>query len=105
MAAFPTKLAEAFASKALQIYYSGSIAEEMVNNDYEGEVKEKGSIVNVLTFGAITEHDYTGADMTADDLTESNGQLVTNQAKYFYFTVKSWDKFRSYIKNPEGTIV
>jgi hypothetical protein len=43
--------------------------------------------------------------MTPDNLTESNCQLVTNQAKYFYFKVKDWDTFRSYIKNPESTIV
>ena len=43
--------------------------------------------------------------MTADTLTESSGQLVTDQAKYFYFLIKSYDKFRSYIKNPSGTII
>jgi hypothetical protein len=43
--------------------------------------------------------------MTAQDLTESNAQLITDQKKYFYFKVKDWDTFRSYIKNPENTIV
>lgn len=105
MASYPTKLAEAFASKALQIYYWGSISEGITNNDYEGEIKDQSSILNILTFGAIAGHTYTGADMTADDLTESNGQLVTDQAIDFYFRIKSWDKFRSYIKNPSGTIL
>lgn len=104
-ASYPTKLAEVFASKALQIYYRSSVSEEMTNQDYEGEVKDKSSICNILTFGAVTSQDYTGADMTADDLTESNGQLKTDQAKRFYFRIKSYDKFRSYIKNPSGTIL
>lgn len=104
-ATYPTKLAEAFASKALPIYYWGSVAEGITNNDYEGEIKDQSSILNVLTFGAILSHAYTGADMTSDSLVESSGQLVTDQAKYFYFTIKSYDKFRSYIKNPSGTII
>lgn len=105
MASYPTKLAEAFASKTLEIYYTSSIAEDITNQDYEGEIRDKSSILNILTFSKILSHDYTGANMTVDDLTESSGQLITNQAKDFYFRVKSYDKFRSYIKNPEGTIL
>lgn len=106
MATFPTKLVEAFASKALIIYYANSVSEKVTNADYEGEIREKGSILNVLTFGAITSHNYTGANMgNPDTLTESNAQLITDQAKNFYFQIKSYDKFRSYIKAPEGTIL
>jgi hypothetical protein len=105
MATYPTKLAEAFASKALEIYYATAVAEAITNQDYEGEIRDKTSILNILTFSKILSQTYTGANLTADDLTESNAQLVTDQAKAFYFRVKSYDKFRSYIKNPEGTIL
>jgi len=105
MATYPTKLAEAFASKALEIYYATSISEQITNQDYEGEIRDKSSILNILTFSKILSHTYTGATMTVDDLTESSGQLLTDQAVDFYFRVKSYDKFRSYIKNPEGTIL
>jgi hypothetical protein len=104
MAAFPTKLAEAFASQSLEIFYATSITDEITNSEYEGQIKDKSSTLNVLTFGAITEHTYNGSDMTADTLTESNCQLVTNQLKYIYFNIKDYDTFRSYIKNPESTI-
>ena len=104
MATYPTKLAEAFAAQALEIFYAQSVADAITNSDYEGQIKDKSSVLNVLTFGAISEHTYTGADMTSDDLTESNAQLVTDQAKYIYFRVKNYDTFRSYIKNPESTI-
>jgi hypothetical protein len=105
MASYPTKLAEAFASKALEIYYQTSVSEAITNQDYEGEIRDKSSILNILTFAKILSHDYTGANMVADDLTESSGQLKTDQAKDFYFRVKSYDKFRSFIKSPEGTIL
>lgn len=89
----------------MEVYYAMSVAEDITNTDYEGEVKDKTSILNIMTFGKIFSHTYTGANMTVDDLTESSGQLLTDQAKDFYFRVKSYDKFRSYIKNPEGTIL
>jgi hypothetical protein len=78
---------EAFASSALEIFYQTAVSDAITNSDYEGEIKNKSSILNVLTFGAISSHAYTGADMTADDPTESNSQLVTDQAKYFYFKI------------------
>lgn len=102
MATYPTKLLEVFASQALEIFYAKSISEELCNNDWEGELKGKGSILNVLTFGALDWHTYTGADMTADDLSESNAQLVTDVAKYAYYTIKDYDTFRSYLKDPKG---
>ncbi|MDE1867100.1 MAG: hypothetical protein KGI08_05255, partial [Thaumarchaeota archaeon] len=104
MATFPTKLIEVFASQAAQIYYQEAVTEDITNQQYEGEIRDKSSILNILTFSKIATHDYTGADMTSDDLTESSGQLKTDQAKFVYFLVKSYDKFRSYIKDPEGTI-
>jgi hypothetical protein len=105
MASYPTKLAEVFSTKVMVIYYANAVSEDITNTDYEGEVKDKASILNIMTFSKILSHDYTGANMTVDDLTESSGQLTTDQAKDFYFRVKSYDKFRSYIKNPEGTIL
>jgi hypothetical protein len=101
---YPTKLAEAFAAQALDIFYQTSVADAITNSDYEGQIKDKTSTLNVLTFGAIDAHAYTGADMDADDLTESNAQLVTDQLKYIYFKIKDYDTFRSYIKSPESTI-
>ena len=105
MSDYPTKLVEAFASQALRIFYMRSVSEAITNRDYEGQVKDKSSILNVLTFGAISSKTYTGADLTADELTESNSQLVTDQLKAFYFKIKDYDTFRSYIKSPDGTIL
>lgn len=104
MNTYPTKLVEGFALQALEVFYAMSVTEGITNNDYEGEIEDKTSKLNVLTFGLISSHNYSGGDMTADSLTESNSQIVTDQAKYIYFTVKTWDKFRSFIKNPENPV-
>jgi len=105
MSAYATKLAEAFASKVIELYYESAVSERITNQDYEGEVRDKASKVNILTFGALALKNYTGTALTADDLTESNAQLVTDQQKAWYFKVRDLDKFKSYIKNPEGTIL
>jgi len=100
---YPTTLLEMFASQALEIFYSKSISEVLCNSDWEGEIKGRASKLNVLTFGALDWHNYTGADMTADDLSESTATLVTDQAKYAYYTILDYDTFRSYVKEPNGT--
>lgn len=96
---------EAFAASALKIFYARSVADAITNSEYEGEIKDKSSKLNVLTFSKITSHEYTGGNMSVDDPTESNSQLVTDQSRYFYFKIKNYDTFRSYIKNPSGTIL
>lgn len=105
MSTYPTKLVEAFASQALKIFYARSVTDAITNQDYEGQVKDKSSKLNILTFGKISSHTYDGSDMNVDSLTESNAQLATDQAKYFYFKIKDYDTFRSYIKSPDGTIL
>ena len=105
MSAYATKLAEGFASKAAVLYYESAVSEKITNADYEGEVKDKASKVNILTFGAVALKNYTSVAMTADDLTESNAQLATDQAKAYYFKIRDLDQLKSYIKNPEGGIL
>lgn len=104
MANYPTKLNEVFSAQTIEIFYQKAVSDVITNSEYEGQIRDKSSKLNVLTFGALDAQNYTGVDLTAVDLTESNAQLVTDQAKAFYFTVKSYDTFRSYIKNPEQTI-
>lgn len=105
MSAFATKLAEAFASRVIELYYETAVSERITNSDYEGEVRDKASRLNILTFGALALKTYSGVALTADDLTESNAQLNTDQQKAWYFKVRDLDTFKSYIKNPDGTIL
>ena len=105
MPSYATKLAEAFSKEALKIFYQKSVIDSIANRNYEGEIKGVGSILNVLTFSKIKMKTYTGATLTPDSLTESNGQLNTNQQKAYYFKIPSLAKFQSYIKNPDSTIL
>ncbi len=101
---YATKLAEAFSSKVIQRYFEEAVAEKITNQDYEGDVNE-GSVVNIMTFGAIGLKNYTGSNLSPDDIYESVGELKIDQKKAYYFKVKTLDKFLSWIKNPEGTLL
>jgi hypothetical protein len=103
--AYATKLAEGFSSKLIKTIYEAAPIDEFVNRDYEGEINAVGSKLNILTLARLSEKTYTGANLTPDDLTEVNAQLVIDQYKSFYWREKTIDKWKSYIKNPKGTVL
>ena len=106
MATYPTKLAEGFSQRLLKEIYDKSLTDVIVNRDYQGEINEVGSILNILNFDRISERTYTGANLAAPtDLTENNAQLVINQYKSFYWKEDTLDRWLSYIKDPHATIV
>lgn len=100
-----TKVAEGFSTKMLKHLYENAPIEEIVNRDYEDEINKVGSKLNILNLAKISEKTYTGSNLTADDLTEVNSQLVIDQYKSFYWKEKTIDNWISYIKNPKGTVV
>ena len=103
--AYATKLAEGFSQKLIKHIYEYAPIEEMVNRDYEGEINAVGSKLNILTISRISEKTYSGSNLTADDLTEINAQLTIDQYKSFYWKEKTIDKWKSYIKEPKGTVL
>lgn len=105
MSAYGTKLAEGFSSKVMQYVYDNNLLDVIVNRNYEGEINGVGSLLNILDFSKLSEKTYADAAMSADSLTENNGQLVINQYKSFYWKEKTLAKWLSYIKNPHPYIV
>lgn len=103
--AYATKLAEAFSAKLMKELYSISIFDFIVNRDYEGDINEVGSIVNILSLSKVTEQVYTGVNLSPQSLYEVNGQLKLTQWKSFYWAEKTIDKWKSYIKEPKGTVI
>lgn len=105
MSAYGTKLAEGFSSKVMQQVYDQDILDSIVNRNYEGEINGVGSKLNILDFSKLSEKTYADAALSADSLSENNGQLVINQYKSFYWKEKTLAKWLSYIKNPHPYIV
>jgi hypothetical protein len=103
--AYATKLAEGFSQKLIKHIYENAPIDSLVNRDHEGEINAVGSKLNILTISRISEKTYNGSNLTADDLTEVNAQLVIDQFKSFYWKEKTIDKWKSYIKEPKGTVL
>lgn len=106
MANYGTNVGEKFAKNSLKIFFQNAIAPDITNQDYEGEIKGGGADrLNVLTFGALTLKNYTGSAMSVDTPSESEGQLIVDQKKAYYFQIESFAKFASYVDNPESTLI
>lgn len=105
MSAYGTKLAEGFSSKVMQQVYDTNLLDSIVNRNYEGEINGVGSTLNILDFGKLSEKTYANAALTADAITENNGQLVITEYRSFYWKEKILAKWLSYVKNPHPYIV
>lgn len=66
----------------------------MVNRDYEGLIRGAGDRVKINQIGRVTVFDYTkNVDMPAPEvLTDSQRELVIDQAKAFNFLIDDIDK-------------
>lgn len=64
------------------------------SRDYEGEIRNCGSVVKICGVGNVTVSDYTkNTDMsTPQALSDTVKELTINQAKYFNFQIDDVDK-------------
>lgn len=71
----------------------------VVNRDYEGEIKQGGDRVKINSIGKITIGDYVpNTDMNKpEDVTSTSTDLVIDQFKYFNFQVDDVDKAQANI--------
>ena len=86
----PTIWSENLASSLDKQY----IAVANCNRDYEGEIKNRGSVVKICGVGSIDVNDYTkDTDMSSPQaLSDTVQELCIDQAKYFNFQIDDIDK-------------
>lgn len=70
------------------------IAVSNCNRDFEGEIKNKGSVVKICGVGDISINDYTkNTDMSSPQaLSDTMRELTIDQAKFFNFQIDDVDK-------------
>lgn len=70
------------------------VAAKHCNTDYEGQIRQKGDRVKILTVGDVASYDYTrNKDIEApDELTDEAQWLDIDQAKYCHVAVDDVDK-------------
>ncbi len=72
----------------------------VINRDYEGEIRNYGDTVRINSIGRVTVGDYAkNNDMAAPEtLTDAQTTLVIDQSKYFNFQIDDIDKIQQYPK-------
>ena len=70
------------------------VAVNHCNRDFEGEIRSKGAVVNICGVGDITLQEYTkDSDInTPQTLSDTETQLVIDQAKFFNFQIDDINK-------------
>lgn len=64
----------------------------LLNRDYEGEIKNFGDTVKINQIGEVTIKDYDGTDIDApEELDGEQQMLIIDQAKYFNFAIDDVD--------------
>lgn len=70
----------------------------VVNRDYEGEIRNTGDTVKILSISAVSIGNYTkGQDITFQALSDAAQTLTIEKQKYFAFEVEDIDKAQSVI--------
>lgn len=89
---------EQFASKVLQRTYARSVADAIVNRNYEGEIKKPGDRVNILSFlNDIVLSDYSvGSDMSSERIIDAEDTLVVEKRRYFNFSLDKLEDLFTY---------
>jgi len=68
------------------------IATNLVNFDYQGDITNAGDKVRIQTPNAISVFDYTGADISFENIASATQTLEIDQAKAFAFNVDDVDQ-------------
>lgn len=107
MTAFGTNVGEKFAKNVITKFFEMAVAPMITNDNYEGEIKGGGADrLNILSVAEDQGlQSYTGADLTLGNATESEGTLIVDQKKAYYFGIKSWDKFKSYSEDADSDLI
>jgi len=74
-----------WSGKLLAKFYQNTMLSEIMNTDYEGELKNKGDTIRIRTAPSITINDYTGAGstLTTETPTPIFQDMQIDKAKYF----------------------
>lgn len=83
------------------------IAVDHCNRDFEGEIKGKGSTVNICGVGPVNVRDYTkNTDLsTPEEIDDSLTTLTIEKARFFNFLIDDVNKAQCSPKLMEGAMV
>ena len=90
--------AEIYSQKVLKFFRRASVAEDITNTDYAGEIENFGDTVRIIKEPNITISSYArGSVVTPQDLTDDEIQLTVDQANAFAFKVDDIEERQSHV--------
>lgn len=86
-------------SKMVQKQFrKASVAKDITNSDYFGEIANFGDSVNIIKEPDITVYDYArGQQMTSQDLEDDDFSLIIDRARAFQFQIDDIEKKQSHV--------
>src|SRR3990167_2735541 len=96
-----------FSKSVLRKYYEQAITPAVTNRDYEGEVKDFGDRLRILSFlHDIATNTYTvGTDMSTQPLFDNSEELVINQQRYYNFSIDKVEDLFTYASDKTDALV
>ena len=87
-----------FSKKVLKFFRIASVAEDITNTDYFGEIANQGDTVRIIKEPTITVSDYfRGTKVIPQDLDDAEITLTVDQGKYFAFKVDDIEAKQAHI--------
>ena len=87
-----------YSKKVQAAFRKTSIAEDITNNDYFGEIANFGDTVRIIKEPEITVKSYVrGTTVTPQDLDDEDFTLVVDQANYFAFKIDDIEEAHSHV--------
>jgi len=87
-----------FSQKVLKFFRRASVAEDITNTDYAGEIENFGDTVNIIKEPTITVSSYTrGAVVNPQDLADDQISMVVDQANAFAFKIDDIEERQSHV--------
>ena len=84
-----------FSQKVLKFFRRASVAEDITNTDYTGEIENFGDTVNIIKEPTLTVSAYTrGSVVNPQDLADDQVTMTVDQANAFAFKIDDIEENR-----------
>ena len=89
---------EIFSQKVLKFFRRASVAEDITNTDYAGEIENYGDTVRIIKEPTITVSSYArGSVVNPQDLADDQTTMVVDQANAFAFKIDDIEERHSHV--------
>lgn len=88
-----------FSKKVIKAFRQVSVADEITNNEFEGEISGMGSSVKILKEPQITVGDYARGQAieSPQDLIDEDISLTIDQGKFYHFQLQDIETKQSHV--------